>query len=501
VRGGYSLTFVNEESVTVGRGVARGNAGLTTTVNLTNLFTTVNAGVPVPATPAFLSTRTLADQLALSSSSVFWGIDPDIQSPHVHQVSLGIQRELLSGTAVEARYVGTFGRDIWRGTDLNQMRISPEFMADFNRARTNGYLSQAAGLGFVPTFNPAVAGSQALTILPQYGNLANATVLNRLQTNQVGALIDFYLVNRIPGALAAFMPNPGTYAANLIENGGFSDYNALQLEMRRTVSSGLFAQVNYTWAHTNTDSQGTAQNRFEAFMDNSRRELNTGRSFFHQTHVINANAIYQLPFGSGRRWLNSSGLADGFVGNWQVGAIIGWQSGSPFTIFSGRGTINRLGRSDCAGSAQMVCNTAVTTLSVDEIRKMLGIYKTADGRLYWIDPKVIDSATGRGVGADNLGNSATFPGQVFFNPGSGGVGTLPILAFDGPPQFRVDIALSKRVRMGNRYALEFKGEAFNLFNQPSFFRGDMDINSATFGRLTSVNVDPRILQLSARFDF
>jgi hypothetical protein len=44
-------------------------------------------------------------------------------------------------------------------------------------------------------------------------------------------------------------------------------------------------------------------------------------------------------------------------------------------------------------------------------------------------------------------------------------------------------------------------EAFNLTNNPSFFRGDMDINSTTFGRLTSTNVDSRVVQLSARVDF
>ena len=92
-------------------------------------------GCRIPATPAFLSTRTLADQMALSASGVLWGIDPDIQAPHVHQVSIGIQRELPWSMAVEARYVGTFGRDIWRGTDYNQIQISPEFLADFNRAR------------------------------------------------------------------------------------------------------------------------------------------------------------------------------------------------------------------------------------------------------------------------------------------------------------------------------------------------------------------------------
>ena len=234
-------------------------------------------------------------------------------------------------------------------------------------------------------------------------------------------------------------------------------------------------------------------------MDNLRPGLNTGRSVFEVTHVVSANAIYELPFGREKRWLNSHGLTDAIVGGWQVATIFAWQSGSPISIYSGRGTFNRAGRSNCTDPIS--CNTALTTLSESEIKNLLGVFKQPDGKIYWIDPKVIDATTGRAVGADNLGNTATFDGQVFFNPVAGGVGNLSILAFDGPPQFRVDLALSKRFRLTDRYRFEIKGEAFNLTNTPSFFRGDMDVNSTTFGRLTSVNVNPRVVQLSARFEF
>jgi hypothetical protein len=498
VRGGYSLTFVNEDTATAARAAARGNAGLSTTVNLSNQYATLSGGLPLPATPTFLGERTLAQQVALSVTSPLWGIDPNLQAPHVHQVSVGVQRETGWATAVEARYVGTFGREIWRGIDYNQIQISPEFLADFKRARSNGYLAQQAGLAFSPAFNAAVPGSQTLTVLPSFGLLTNSTAISHIQTNQVAGLADFYLQSRVPGALAAFMPNPGIYASQGIVNGGFSDYNALQVEVRRRFRNGLFAQLNYTLSDTKTDSAGTAQNRLEAFLDANRPELSTGRAQFHVTHVISSNAIFELPFGEGRRWMNRGGFLNQVFGGWQLASIVAWQSGSPITFFSGRGTFNRPGRSSCADP--IGCNTAFSTLSVDQIKDLLGVYKV-ENRVYWIDPKVINAATGRAVGADNLNNSAGFDGQVFFNPAAGEVGNLPILAFDGPPQFRIDLALSKRFRFLDRYAFEIKGEAFNLTNTPSFFRGDIDINSTTFGRLTSVNVASRVVQLSARFDF
>jgi hypothetical protein len=502
VRGGYSLTFVNEEAVTVGRAAARGNSGLSSAVTLSNQYTTVAAGVPVIPTPAFLNTRTLADQMALSATSVLWGIDPNLASPYVHQASVGIARELPWATAVEARYVGSFGRAIWRGTDFNQVKISPDFLADFNRARSNGYLAQQAGLAFSPVFNPAVPGSVPLTVLPNFGTalLTNSTVVSNLQTNQVAGLADFYMTSRVAGSLATFMQNPGIYASQGLSNGGFSDYNSLQIEVRRRFSNGFFAQTNYTFANSKTDSAGTAQNRFEAFMDNLRPGLNTGRSVFHVTHVVSANAIYELPFGEGKRWLRSNPIVDAIVGGWQVASILAWQSGSPLSFYSGRATFNRAGRSNCT-TDPIGCNTAFSSLSVDQIKDLLGIYKQADGKIYWIDPKVVDASTGRAVGADNLGNTPTFSGQVFFNPTAGDVGNLPILAFDGPSQFRVDLALSKRIKITDRHRIEIKGEGFNLTNTPSFFRGDIDINSQTFGRLTSVNVGSRVVQLSARIDF
>ncbi len=506
LRGGYSLTFVNEDTMTVARSASTANAGLSTGVTLSNQYAIASSGVPLPTTPTFKTERTLADQLALTNTAVLWGIDPNVKSPHVHQISVGLQRELPWSMAVEARYVGTFGRGIWRGVDRNQIQLSQPFMEDFARARGNGFAAQAAGLAFSPAYNPSVPGSQPLTVLPTFGGglLTDNTARTAIQQNEPGRLADRYMQSLNAagreGARQTFLQNPGIYSSNVIENGGFTDYNAMQLELRRQFRNGFFAQVNYTLAHTKTDSDGTGQNRFEAFMDNNRPDLNYGRSVFHNTHVMNANAIYELPFGEGRRWLNGGGLSNVLFGGWQVSTIVNLQSGSPVTIFSGRGTFNRDGRSSCGTQAS--CNTAVSTLSVDQIKALTGVFKTAEGTIYWIDPKVIDPATGRAVGPDTLDNSMPgFPGQVFFNPGAGEVGNLPVMAFDAPRIFNLDLALSKRTRIVGRYNLELKAQAFNLTNSVSFTNGDENINSATFGQITGVAVGSRVMEFSLRFDF
>ena len=277
-------------------------------------------------------------------------------------------------------------------------------------------------------FDATVPGSQPLTVLPSFGSLTNATAIGHIQTNQVAA----------PGGLLRHEPRSGCAARRSCRTAESTRRRRSSTARSPTTTrcrsrsgaasaDGLFGQVNYTLSDTKTDSGGTAQNRLEAFMDNARPELNTGRSQFHVTHVVSANAIYELPFGEGRRWVDRGGFLNQVVGGWQVASIVAWQSGSPFNFFSGRGTFNRPGRSNCASGDPVSCNTALRArCPPSEIQELLGVYKV-ENRIYWIDPKVIDATTGRAVGADNLTNSAGFAGQVFFNPEAGGVGNLPSL--------------------------------------------------------------------------
>jgi hypothetical protein len=208
--------------------------------------------------------------------------------------------------------------------------------------------------------------------------------------------------------------------------------------------------------------------------------------------VINGNVIVELPFGEGKRWLNHGGLANGLAGGWQVSTIVHWQSGSPISILAVRGTFNRVGRSGD--------ETPISTMSASDLQKHIGIYK-ANGNVYWLDPSLIDPDSGRGVGADTLGNVAGFAGQVFFNPMAGQVGTLPILAFDGPSQFTTDLSISRRLHTGKASALEVRADIFNLFNRVNFYVADDDVNSTTFGQIVDTNTDPRVVQLALKFSF
>jgi len=423
VRGGYSLSFVNEEGVTVSTNILGGNAGLATATALSSLYGNYSAGVPEIPTPTFKTVRTLPDQMALSATAPMAIVDPDIQQSKVHQVSIGVSRELPWWFAAEARYVGCSGAASGGASTTTRLWCRrPSWTTSCAHEATATWPWRRVNPSPRSTIPPS--RSVPLTVLPTYGLLTNSNVITRIQQNESAGLADYYVTQRVAGALKDFYPNPGIYEARAMINDGWQNYNAFQLELRRQYRNGIMGQVNYSFSRTRANSTGgTSQSRLEPRLDNNRPQLDEGRSAYNLTHLINANLIVDLPFGEGRHWLNQGGVVNAIAGGWQLSGVIHWQSGSPVGIYSTRGTFNRANRSGLS--------TAVTSLSVDQIKALTGVFKEANGNIYWIDPKVIDT-TGRAVGADNLGNTAGFNGQVFFNPAAGDVGTLPILAFDAP---------------------------------------------------------------------
>src|SRR5690606_15071382 len=130
--------------------------------------------------------------------------------------------------------------------------------------------------------------------------------------------------------------------ADIIANYSTATYHALQLEVRRRSRSGVQYQANYSFSKALTDSSGTAV-RFDPFLDNAQPELEKARADFDLRHVFNGNAVYELPFGAGRRW--NAPKAEKWISGWTASTIFNWQSGAPVSVLSGRGTVNRTARS------------------------------------------------------------------------------------------------------------------------------------------------------------
>jgi hypothetical protein len=490
IRGGYSISYVIDNNITTVRNAFRGNAGLVSTRTITGISGTVSSGgiVPIPA-PVFAVPRTQAQNIALDPAAAIFAIDENLRTPYVQQWNVGIEREFARDTVFEVRYVGNHGVKLSRGLDFNQMRIFDNgFLADFRRAQFNQ-------LNCAGNPNPTAAqcpGRQALTILNRLGNagagvghLNDASVRNIITQGQVGELASFYALNRsffLSGAGGGdptltpsfFLPaNANAFAADLITNGSWSNYHGLQAEVRRRLSAGLYFQANYTFSKAFTDFEGS-QTSFLPYLDNALGGvIEKQRSSNDITHVFKTNAVYELPFGPGKRFLNWSGAAGKLFGGWSLNGISRWQSGEPISIVSARGTLNRTARS--------ASNTVNTNLTISQLQDMTGVfYDPVTTRPRLFDPALT---------------------AQLFNPTAGTVGTLQLTPVSGPSVFFLDMSVIKRTSITENVNIEFRAEAFNVLNHTAFNVGQVqNINAASFGQITTT-FDPRILQFALKLNF
>lgn len=505
VRGGYSISYVNDNIVTTFRSVVSQNQGLQFANTMSNLTSTL-AGPPAVVAPAYKAPRTLADNFAITSTNYTGMPDPNVRTPYVHQWNLGIEHN-VKGTIVAVRYIGNRSTDLLRSLDYNQININANgFLADFLRAQNNARLSQSAGGAYNGSYNPSIAGSQQLTVFPLLGNggsLASSSVQQMLINGQVADLANSYMINKTNGSVQ-FWPNPNVQGARVVTNGGFGNYHALQIEATKRNRAGLQAQFSYTYGKALSNTTGDSATNNEALLDNNNPGLEYARTPFDLRHVFKANYYYELPYGKGKHW-SGNRVMNAVLGGWAVSGVWNYSSGAPYSVLSGYGTYNRTG--DATEHLSDANNTASVTGPVSS-SLTTGVWKTGD-TVYFINPSIINSQDGRGASAPG---SAPFNGQVFYNPAAGTIGNLQRRSFSGPWQWSLDASVVKRVKFRERHSLELHFDAFNVTNHPTFYvypstGGDygfltpFNINNSSFGQVTDMNYSPRRLQIGAYYRF
>lgn len=551
LRAGYSHIYGNDSTITVANNSTTTNVGFGSTGSNaigpagTSALNDRLSGGLTPITPPVLTgtTRTYLQnntQALASNFGTVFAIDPNLQTPMVRQYSVGIQREFAGNMALEVRYVGNSSNNLVRGADFNQIDIFRNgFLTDFQRAQgnivaVNAERARLAATGLTAAqvnaaqpltpFCSAAIGCQSLQIFQNGGAgapgrlvvgttaagttpLALATFVSALQsgvpTDLALSFIQAGLNNHPtvanPGAtpFVNFVANPATGVTNLTYNGATSNYNSVQIELRRRFSQGLYFQANYTFSKNLTNAIGTSQQLFEPFLDINQQNLEYSRADFDQTHAFNFNGVYQLPFGKGRAFLNNGGIIDKVFGGFELSGIVQIASGAPITFIDTRGTLNRSGRSGR--------QTPISNLTNDQIQDLVGIYE-ANGRIYWIDPSIINPTTGQAstgyTGPAGLNNTTNFNGQVFFNTNPGQTGNIGRALINGPKVVTVNGALLKNINFNENIRIQLRAEAFNLFNNVNLFNNTQlaNINSTTFGQIDSAG-DPRRIQFAARFEF
>jgi hypothetical protein len=300
---------------------------------------------PFPRTPVYPMTDIVTENINI--------FDQGIQVPVADTWTAGIQRGLGRNTAIEVRYVGTRSRDNWQTLNFNEINIQENgFLDEFRRAQANLQANIAAGRGNTFAFTGA-PGTAPLPILLAHftgrgasqastpssytgGNWSSQTFLAflaRQNPNPFGmvsngddtGLLDTgtFRNNALQAGLPSnfFVANPDLLGgANLTTNEGRTNYNSLQLELRRRLSHGLQFQGSYVFGKALTSNFATL--RRDSFMTRD-----TGGEG-DLTHAIKANLVFDLPFGRGRRFGgDAGGLLDRLIGGWQIGLTSRIQSG------------------------------------------------------------------------------------------------------------------------------------------------------------------------------
>jgi len=257
-------------------------------------------------------------------------------------------------------------------------------------------------------------------------------------------------------------PNFATYIDSSWS--GFSDYHALNATLTHR-GRGLLTSLAYTWSKS-TDSKSSAaalganeSAGWQGFLNNHDVARDHGLSGFDVAQRVSASFVWNLPFGKGQRFGNSSsGAKNAILGGWQVNGIYLWQGGFPISIFA----------ADVGG----VLDTFATNRA-----NIVGDIHSGGGTVeQW------------------------FNRAAFAQPALGEFGNSGRSILRGPGQNRLDFSLFKNFELPKNATLQFRVEAFNAFNHPQFLNVSQNLTAANFGVVTSAR-DGRIIQLGAKLIF
>jgi hypothetical protein len=335
------------------------------------------------------------------------------------------------------------------------------------------------------------AGTAASNIATNSGRMTNLTRSASTACNGGPCPINMFVVN----------PTVAGASTNVETNNGSSYYDALQIELRRRLSSGLSLQTSYVYSKSlaNTASSSSTS----AFQPTTLRNLGLDKqpSSFDLRHGFKANWIYELPIGPGQRLFgNAHGFFKKALEGWETAGVVRVQSGLPF-FFSTLGTFNQNG-----DGAQLY------NMDAGQLQDMVNIVKTtgADGKgiVYYLPTSLIENTQA----AFNVGGKTPAqldPTKPYIGPAAVGTVGWNGYLYQNWNRF-FDASIVKRTRIRESMNVEFRATALNIFNMTNFGNNGAYANiGSTFGQVTgayrdiSGTVEPggRILEFMLRFNF
>jgi hypothetical protein len=460
IRGAYARSY----GALVAVSGSTHNSGYTLTQTFSNSTTgltptfLIDNGMPAWTAPPFINPT------VSNGANVAWFQGNETTKlPGYDNFSFSIQRQVGSSMVAEVAYSGVLGSHLQTSLlDYNQ--ISPSYLTKFGtvaqsltvlNSQVGSAVANAAGIGLpYPGFIGTVA--QALRPYPQYN------------------VIDTY--------------------AGQGDHSGHSTYHAMYLKFQKRYTAGLTFQASYALSKLLTDSDSAWGNAIGGgaqlyAADQYNRGLEKSIGQYDVTHDFKFSAVYDLPFGKGGKYL-TKGPGAWFLGNWRISTINLYANGTPVAITTSN-TLPIYAPGD-AGSTRIPAY--ITSYS--------GWRPSYSGKF---DPSVNTFFVPYCSNAAAACNGP-FPFQGSASSTLNTIGNAtrfnPKLRFFN--NLNENMSVTRTFRIKEQSRLEFRAEAFNVFNRVRFGTGSTQLQSQTFGVLTGSGSQinsPRNLQLALKLYF
>jgi len=278
-------------------------------------------------------------------------------------------------------------------------------------------------------------------------------------------------INIGSGGTAAAKNVAGAFLGNVLlySNAARSHYDGLQTQVQKRLSRNIQGQISYTFSHTKDNGVGLIGSLGDSrsggrvgYVNPFDLNADYGTSSLDVRHLLSADAIIDLPFGKGQKYLNSAGAANKIVGGWQLNVIQTARSGFPFSVICN-------------------CNLGRPSIVGDPFSG------AAPGR--FLNPAAFSTTSGiTTLPANAAGTVIRF-------------GNEPRNAFRGPSIWNTDLSLFKNTSLSERLRAQFGIEFFNFWNHTKRTVPNTDLsNLGSFGRFDGF-FPGRVIQYRAKLIF
>ncbi len=470
------------------------------------LFTGLNQTIRTLPNLTTPTAATFPQQVSasLAQARIQASLDTDIVSPKQYSFNFSYGRKLPWGMYLDASYQGRLGRNLFASRDIMQPNNikDPQSGQTWNEAARileaqRLRATPIASIANIPWFENMYPAGTIASVFGMTAGLSNTRAAYAVMSGAGprttapdcaatagycdGNGIDWtymqWILDRFSGRNLFYNPQYAALAA--YGTIGSSDYHGASFTVRQRVK-GLTWDLNYTYSKSMDDASGlqnAAAYGGSSFILNSLEQQDfRSVSDFDLRHIVNANAVWDVPIGKGRTFLsNSNKFVDGLIGGWTMSSIFRYNTGYPFSVSCVGGWPTNWNRySFCArGSA----NTQTSPTK---------------------------------AGTPNNFSNVTTAYQSFRSPGPGESGDRNHLRF--PSYIVLDMGMQKSFGMpwSERQKLSLKVEAFNVTNTQRL-TGFNTANLSTdpqygtpptnWGNYTGIQGTPRIMQFAIRYDF